>query len=331
MKRRLLFVWSSAEFSTWDVARGYRTVLDKLDEWQVQDYRLYARMKYHAKALPQRRSEDFDVLSRVASENIIVEALRMRADAILIISAMGLHPDAMVLLHRARFTGPVVTLFTESPYNDKEQREFQGTFPGMLAATHERTSAKEFGWEYLPHAYDPNIHREVKTGEHEKDIDVLLIGTMWQERIKFFEQVNWKGIRLQLCGTWVAPPEPEGHKLEHAFVSGCIQNAVAPLWFGRARICLNLHRAHPTAESLNPRSYELAACRAFQLSDDRAELSEVFGSAVPTFKSPQELEEKVRYWLARPAARADAAHAAAALVQPHTFDVRAEKLLRALK
>jgi hypothetical protein len=51
------------------------------------------------------------------------------------------------------------------------------------------------------------------------------------------------------------------------------------------------------AESLSPRAYELAACGAFHLSDERAEVSEVFGDLVPTFRTPAQAEYLIRQWL----------------------------------
>lgn len=322
---RLLFVWSSAEFSTWDVARGYRRALERQGRHDIRDYRLYARMKYHVTALGDKRAEDLNLVTRIASENIVVEAMKHRADLVFIVSGMALHPDALWLLRRAGIRAAV--LFTESPYNDREQREFHAVYPEMICFTMERTSAVD-GWAYLPHAYDADVHRPCSMPVRD---DVLFIGTLWQDRIRLLEQVDWTGIRLHLFGTWVAPPLPCESSIGHFYKEGCIPNHLAPTYYGGARICLNPHRAHPTAESLNPRAYELAACEAFQLTDQRAEVYDVFNGSVVTFTGAMILEHQIRAWLARDADRKDAARAAMEAVVPHTFDARAETLMRALE
>lgn len=323
---RILFVWSSAEFSTWDVARGYRNALERQNCHDIRDYKLYARMKYHAEALG-KRGEDINLLSRVSSENVVVEAMRHRADVVFIVSAMGLHPDAVWLLRRAGIRA--VTLFTESPYNDKDQREFHAVYPEMRCIVNERTSATD-GWSYLPHAYDPFIHKP--SAPVERPCEVLFIGTLWQERIKFLEQVDWAGIDLRLIGTWVAPPMPNESPLGKFYEEGCVMNADAPGIFASAKVCLNLYRAHPTAVSLNPRAYELAACSAFQLTDWRAELDDVFGpSGLATFTTPEHLGERIRWFLEHADDRRSYVESARRKVEGHTFDERVKVLAQQLK
>ena len=324
---KILFVWSSAEFSTWDVARGYRVALEKQGH-VIHDYRLYARMKYHAAALGEEKAANLDLLTRMASDNVVVEALRHRADWVFIVSAMALHPDAVWLLKQIGVRTAV--LFTESPYNDTEQHAFHAVYPEMRCFTNERTSVGNgTGWRYLPHAYDPEVHRPREQQEHY--YDVLLLGTLWTERIQLLEQVDWTGIRLKLMGTWVAPPLPEESPIGKFYEGGCVPNVEAPSYYGAARICLNPFRACDGAESLNPRTYELAACRAFQLTDYRKELDDVFGvEGVATF-TPESLEDRIRYWLAHPRERNEHREHAYRAVQPHTFDARAQSLLEQLE
>ena len=41
----------------------------------MRDYRLYARINYHARALGDERAANLDLLTRQASDNLVVEAL----------------------------------------------------------------------------------------------------------------------------------------------------------------------------------------------------------------------------------------------------------------
>lgn len=323
---RILFVWSSAEFSTWDVARGYRAALERQGKHEIRDYKLYARMKYHVDALGPERSQNVNLVCRVASENIVVEAMKHRAELVFIISGMGLHPDAIWLLKQASI--PTIVLFTESPYNDEQQQEFAAVYPEMKCFTNERISAQKYGWRYVPHSFDPEIHKPLKK---KVQYDVLMIGTFWRERIALLEKINWKGINLKLMGTWVAPPLPENSPLFQHYEEVCVHNKDVPPYYAAASICLNPHRAHPTAESLNPRAYELAACGAFQLTEGRKELYDVFGEPgnckVQTFTSPEHLEHQIHYWLDHTTERRALARAARKRVQSCTFDKRLETIL----
>src|SRR4030095_14464235 len=89
--------------------------------------------------------------------------------------------------------------------------------------------------------------------------------------------------------------------------------------YRRARIGLNLHRSSKRygrgaervahAESANPRTYELAACGLFQVSDVRLEIYELFGDAVPMVDMSN-LERTVRAYLQDSPARHHAARQA---------------------
>lgn len=322
--KKILYVWSSAEFSTWDVARGYRNALTRRGGVEVHDYKLSAHMKYHAKAMGDA-ADDVGLMARQASDCIPVYAMKHDVDLVFIVSGMALHPDAIWMLRRIGI--PAAVLFTESPYNDEQQREFHAVYPEMLCFTTERTSAHH-GWQYLPHAYDPHIHAPAPA---EPEWDVLLIGTLWRERIALLERVNWTGIRAKFIGTWVAPPLPQDSPAGLHYEEGCVHNYEAPKYYGRAHICLNPYRDGDGAESLNPRAYELAACGAFQLSSFRAELRDVFGDGAVGVYAPETLDGEIRHWLADAEARRWCAAEAQRRVQAHTFDARLETLLGALE
>ena len=79
-----------------------------------------------------------------------------------------------------------------------------------------------------------------------------------------------------------------------------------------------------TAESVNPRAVELAACGVFTISDRRAEATETFGALVPTFAEPATLGPLIRRWLADDEGRRATASQLPACVARSTFRHRAE-------
>ena len=122
---------------------------------------------------------------------------------------------------------------------------------------------------------------------------------------------------------------------------GIVDNCLAAALYRRADIGLNLYRsgkgwgkdAPPVerAESLNPRAVELAACGVFTLSDYRAEVAEIFGDAVPTFRTPAELEYLVRYYLTCKDERQEKAARLPGLIAGHTFGARVATLTGVLE
>lgn len=136
--------------------------------------------------------------------------------------------------------------------------------------------------------------------------DVVFVGTGFQERLDILGAVDWAGIDLGLYGTY----ELMGSRSKlRQFVRGkVVSNEFAAALYRRAKIGLNLyrqsvhyHRDSPritTAESVNPRALELAACGVFTISDYRPEVEEVFGGLVPTFTTPQQLQKLLSFWLA---------------------------------
>jgi spore maturation protein CgeB len=313
------------------VARGYQAALARLvgDE-NIRDYQLNVRTEHHRKALhPNPISLNITSLSQLASETVLNEAMYFNADVVFVVSGLNFHPIGLWLLKRAGIHAAAI--MTESPYDDVNQSDWANTYPGMTVFTNEIVSAERYGWNYIPHAYDPAIHHPVEIEDYYNQCDVMMVATGWSERQSLLEGVNWEGIDFRLYGVW---PMVESSSPIHQFIwPVCIDNLkVAPYYCG-SRICINLHRQGMDARSLNPRAFEIAACGAFQISDVRAEGIEVFGRSVPTFTTSAEMEHLIRYYLdpANEQERSALAAEAHRRVQAHTFDSRAPGMLSSIR
>jgi spore maturation protein CgeB len=106
--------------------------------------------------------------------------------------------------------------------------------------------------------------------------------------------------------------------------------------FNATDINLNLHSSserdgvEPNGDFINPRTFELASCGAFQLVDERTLLPELFevGSEVVTFNSLSDLRDKIEHYSAHPEERAAIAQRARERVlRDHTYDKRVEQML----
>ncbi len=311
---KLLCIHPGASWSTADVFDGLTYGL-KHHGVEVIPYRLdtridlshrvlHAHWRQKKKADPVLPKPNRADVAYHAGVDAMAMALREQVDVVLVVSAMLLHPDVIVLMKRAGLR--VVVLFTESPYDHEHELKTASMVDGCWS--NERSVVPAFRVVnpcvgYLPHGWHPLKHF---AGVREEELtlprhDVVFVGTGFPERVEFFNRIDWTGIDLGLYGSW------KGVGLEarvEAHVKGAVvTNETASALYRRAKIGLNLYRNRDSrrlrvhGESLSPRAYELAACGAFHLSDYRAEVAEVFGDLVPTFKTPAEANVLIRQWL----------------------------------
>jgi len=346
---KLMLVHPGADFSTADIYTGLRGAFERRGVELVL-YNLSGRIERSASYLAHlykkakkdgqdvERPNDADV-SYLASVGIVERALRHMPDWTLIVSAMYLHPDAVIMLRRAG--QKVAILFTESPYDDENQLRLA---PYVDACwVNERSSVAKFReinphTYYYQHALDAQKHTPKADDMDVPAHDVVFVGTGFKERLELLQAVDWTGIDLGLYGTWVLLGARS--RLRQYIRGGAIQNEKTAALYRKAKIGLNLHRSSKGfgrdvphtqgAESLNPRCYELAATGTFFVTDYRAELTDVFGDTVPTFRNARECEEIIRYYLAHEEERRAIAARLPELVKPHTFDARAEQILGVL-
>ena len=329
---KIFYVWSAARYAVHDVATGYATAFERAGH-DVHHFRLYTRLEWYASASaavgePDTR-ETVGRFVKVCSDLMVAEFLRhgQDADMIFIVSGIALHPDVLWMLKQMKRTIPVAILLTESPYVDDAQH-YLAQFCDVVFTT-ERVSAEKYGWHYLRHAYEPAVHH---TGAADADLacDVVMIATGFQDRLRVMEAIDWGNIDFRLMGNW---PEIDdsgaGHPLYRYYNPTIVPNERAVDWYRAATISLNLHRKGAHAESANPRTYELAACGAFQLASWRPEIEEIFGDSVAMFQTPQDLQRLMYYWLnpGTEQERKDKAERSRQLVQGETFDARASEVL----
>jgi spore maturation protein CgeB len=335
---KVLVVAPGARWSTSDVDAGLRYGLHAHGA-EVIHYRLDSRLEAAKSWLyaswRRRKADGIDKPTTgqallQAGLGVLEQALRHAVDAVIVVSAIHLHPDVIVLLKRAGLR--VFAVFTESPYDHEHERRIAALVDGCW--THERAMLPSFQavnphcW-YLPHGWHPERHfvsaRQVgNLPAH----DVVFVGSGFPERVTFFNAIDWTGIDLGLYGVW----EGLGLKPEVAACvrSGPVDNPTAASLYRRAKVGLNLYRRTSgyAADSLNPRAYELAACGVFSLSQHRRESAEKFGALVPTFTSAEEASALLRYWLRADEERAGLAAALPAAVAGDSWATRGAQVLR---
>ena len=345
---KILLVHPGATWSTHDVWWGVSDAL-KCAGVEIVQYAMDARISFAGdwltriyrrnKAKGMLRPQPVDTLY-LAGQGMIERALRHMVDWVFIISGTFIHPDILVVLRRARLK--VAVLLTESPYTDGREKLLAERC--NLLWTNERTSVPFFEQfcdhvYYWQHALDPERHSPESNGSDVSHHDVVFVGTGFIERQRLLHDIDWDGIDFGLYGGWELMGSR--NRLRKYLHHEIVKNSVTAELYRQAKIGLNLHRTSigwgrevnhiETAESVNPRCYELAACGCFFICDRRAELSDLFGDLVPTFDTAREAGDLIRHYLAHGDERAEIAARLPAKVREHTFDHRIEGMLRILE
>jgi glycosyltransferase involved in cell wall biosynthesis len=344
---RIIAINSGASYSTADVHNGY------LNAWQAQghtvaeyalDRRLIAAtswLRYQARrAGPSAKRPTPNDVAYLASFEAFIKALAHDVDWVVVTACLQFHPGVFHAMRKGGLRCAVI--LTESPYQDTEQVYWASL--ANVTFTNERTSVATLNQycpsvHYLPHAYDPARHHPGVEGPGVPAHDAVFVGTDWPERVELFSAANWEGIDLGLYGYWGTLGSR--HRLRRYLRPGVVPNETTAALYRRAAVGLNPYRQSvalrrgaariTTAESLNPRAVELAACGCFSICDDRAEVREVFGDLVPTYRSPAEMEALIRYYLAHPAERADMAARLPGTVRDRTFAALGQRAIGILE
>lgn len=161
---------------------------------------------------------------------------------------------------------------------------------------------------YVPHGYSVNLHRPIMTKVHETDYvtDVVHVGNHSKYKQRWMQ------------GAIAALPDVAfrliGNRWQSDFGSGPGANCdvlEARVGIGyaeaiqTARINVAVHSGPTTSgwqDWVSTRTFEIPACRGFMLHIDNDEVREFFtpGVEIDVFSTPEELADKIRFYLARP-------------------------------
>nr|WP_287410293.1 glycosyltransferase [Pseudodesulfovibrio sp.] len=187
---------------------------------------------------------------------------------------------------------------------------------------------------YLPLAAQPGFHKpsDLSPVEQRKfGSDISFMGAGYpNRRVAFRELVKFD---FKIWGT-----EWEGdHVLEPLVqLKGArISSEDCVKIFNATAINLNLHSSVQTEELvtggdfINPRTFELAACGAFQLVDKRSLMNDAFNDdELATFTSISEFTEKIEYFLNHPDDRNEyATKSRTRVLREHTYTKRMRTLM----
>ncbi len=188
---------------------------------------------------------------------------------------------------------------------------------------------------YLPLAADPDVHKPLQLTDDEQaeyGSDISHVGAGYPNRRRFFPSLL--DFNFKLWGSDWEQPGPLGKVLQRGGERISTEDTVKI--FNASKVNLNLHSStftdgvNPDGDFVNPRTFELAACGAFQLVDERSLLPSLFSvdSEMVTFLGVWDCREKIAHYLEHPEeAKAIADAARNRVLQQHTYAHRMQEAL----
>jgi spore maturation protein CgeB len=188
---------------------------------------------------------------------------------------------------------------------------------------------------YLPCACDPQLHRPLELTVEEKErfgSPVSFVGAGYHNRRSMF--LHLADLPFRIWGTEWPAARPFDRLVAEEGRRVTPEEYVRI--FNATDINLNLHSCperdgvDPGGDFVNPRTFELAACGAFQLVDARVHLPECFeiGKEIVVFRNLEELRTQIHYFLEHEKERKEIAQRARArALSEHTYEHRMRTML----
>ncbi len=187
------------------------------------------------------------------------------------------------------------------------------------------------GYFYLPMACSPKVHKPLDLTPDDRKrygSDVSFVGAGYYNRRNFFKSLadleNFKIWGSEWDGCWELQDKiQEGGR--RVSTEECVKI------FNASKININLHSSpffkgiNPYGDYVNPRTFEIAACGAFQLVDPRKKLEEFFeeGKEIVVFHSEEELRALIKHFLKKEDERIEIALSSREkAVREHSYEVR---------
>lgn len=278
------------------------------------------------KALTGQQAAEF------ATDRLAAALYKARPDVLFIVS--GFFIDEQVLTTARRDGVQVITLHTEEPY--EHERELKLAAHADLALLTDPCNIDEFRAvtkaEHFGHAYRPAVHHPGPV-DPALACDFAFAGTAYPSRVQFLEAMDLDGLDVILAGNFERLDDASPLWRYVSTPIGCVDNDDTASLYRSAKVGINLYRREGEqldGWAIGPREVELAACEAFWLRDPRAEGDELF-PFLPTFSTPAEASDLIRWWMTHDDERAALGSKAREAIADRTFDQHAARLLGLLE
>lgn len=266
------------------------------------------------------------------------KAAEFRPDLILALAQAPLSPEA---INRLKDLGiPIAFWFVEDfrtlPYWKEVSHAYDHFFTIQKDEFHSQLITEGVNdCYYLPQAAQPTIHRPLILSPDQKkryEANVSFMGAAYHNRVHSFPRLL--GMDFKIWGTGWNTETPLGKRLQNNNKRVTTDETVEI--YNAAKINLNLHSSsyhygiNPEGDFVNPRTFEIAACKGFQLLDHRSDLLNLFNvdEELAVFKTLDEMKDQIDYYLDHSDLRRTiASRSYKRVLDEHTIEHRMQELL----
>lgn len=275
----------------------------------------------------------------------------LRPDWMVVLNGLHVFPeDHLEQVDAVRALGVRTAVwFADDPYATEDTVRIVPRYDVVL--THELSTIALYrslgcpNVHYMPLAVHHGWFKPMRV-EQKYWSDICFIGQAFWNRVEMFDAIApyLAGRRIFIAGgLW--DRMQNFSRLKSSIQMGWLPVEESIRYYNGAKIVINLHRTTAAGSdnkntlnlpgrSINPRTYEIAACGTLQLTDLREDLPLYYapGSEIETFTNAAELQEKLDYYLNHEdARRAVALRGLRRTMKDHTFQSRVQQLAAALK
>jgi spore maturation protein CgeB len=282
------------------------------------------------------------LLTTYLAELIAARAMENRADLVWAVAQTPLTPAALQEMRHEGIHSALwfVEDFRVFSYWRELAPHFDAVFTIQSGEFH--SALQSIGVKhvsYLPCAANPETHKPAPLSAEDKaryGSKVSFVGAGYPNRQRLFSELTLPGLKLWGCD-WPSEIPAFAHVQENGRRVATEETAKI---FLATDVNLNLHSwaqlagVNPHGDFVNPRTFEIAACGAFQLVDARSELPLLFdeGREMIVFRREDEILELVNYYLDHETERKEIARRARERVlREHTYGHRMASALEFLE
>lgn len=253
-------------------------------------------------------------------------------DIILVITGNTIEPETLWKI-RKQTHALLINVFTDNPFifmNRFESIEAYHYF--FVKDTYILSTLKKAGLQniyYLPQCTNPEVYRQLTITGREESLyrsDIALIGSMYPYRLKLISQLI--DFHPAIWGRgWSKSSIPEMSEL---YRGRDIRGNDKAMAISGAAISLNPHHPLNDINGTGSRTFDIAACKGFQLADYKSDMENLFNlnEDIICFRTMEELRRLIQYYLDHPDERTEVAESGyRRVIRDHTYDNRAKEIL----
>lgn len=272
-----------------------------------------------------------------------LKSICLKANPDLIFTLLGYKIPEAFFIWLKEHRLPIAVWFTEDPYYIDRSLSIlphvQHAFTIDYGALSFYQTSNYANVSYLPLGTNPDIYAP-RSSKRKYRSDICLVGYPYPERVDF---INHLSRHLQaditVVGEWRKVPLPASVKV----IQRWINPFYASFYYSNSDIVLNTYRSFHYLEnknknlvenkSLNNRTFEIASCKSFQLTEEKPDLFTHFRSDdLRCFSDKDDLVEKVKYYLANEQERRMiASNGYETAMKNHTFSERIRTIFEDVK